>query len=29
MTPHTITSELVLLSMITFHFGIKFYFIFI
>jgi len=28
MTPHSITSELVLLSMMTFYFGIKLYFIF-
>ena len=28
MIPHTLTSELVLLSMMTFYFGIKLYFIF-
>jgi len=29
MTPHTLTSELILLSMMTFYFGVKLYFIFI
>jgi len=28
MTPHTLTSELILLSMMTFYFGIKLYLIF-